>query len=201
MDGFERRRELKKRNILDAALNLFLTNGVQKVSIAEIASKAAVSQVTIYNYFESKDNLVHEVIIYYVDQVWKDYEQLFNSSLPFYEKVKQIIFNKKEIAAHIHEDFYRYIMKEYAKEKNYIEKLFNEKVLPRLIELFNEGKKQGYVDPSLSNEVILLYIQMFKEFFQRKDVYQVALPLTEELTTLFFYGMYGKRDGKVNEKL
>ena len=92
-------------------------------------------------------------------------------------------------------------MKEYAKEKNYIEKLFNEKVLPRLIELFNQGKKQGYVDQSLSNEVILLYIQMFKEFFQRKDVYQVALPLTEELTTLFFYGMYGKRDGKVNEKL
>ena len=97
MDGFERRRELKKRNILDAALNLFLTNGVQKVSIAEIASKAAVSQVTIYNYFESKDNLVHEVITYYVDRVWNDYEQLFNSSLPFYEKVKQIIFDKKKL--------------------------------------------------------------------------------------------------------
>lgn len=87
-------------------------------------------------------------------------------------------------------------MKEYAKEKNYIEKLFNEKVLPRLIELFNQGKKQGYVDPSLSNEVILLYIQMFKEFFQRKDVYQVALPLTEELTTFSFMECMEKEMGR-----
>ncbi|MEJ9315183.1 TetR/AcrR family transcriptional regulator, partial [Halalkalibacterium halodurans] len=36
MDGFQRRKEQKKRDILEAALSLFMEYGLQKVSIAEI---------------------------------------------------------------------------------------------------------------------------------------------------------------------
>jgi len=187
MDGFERRREQKKKDILQAALSLFLKYGVQKVSVAEIAKEAAVSQVTIYNYFESKDNLVHEVIIFYTDTVWqKYYEEIFESDLSFSEKITKIIFEKKETAEEIHPDFYQYFMKEYANGISYMEKLYTEQVLPKFIELFNEGKAEGLVDPTLSNEAIIFYIQMFKEYFQREDAYEKALPITEDLTKLFF---------------
>lgn len=192
MDGFERRKVQKKKDILDAALSLFLKFGVQKVSITEIAKQANVSQVTIYNYFESKDNLVHEVIMYYTDSVWMEYEDLFHSNFSFHEKIKKIIFEKKEIANEIHEDFYQYFMREYETGMSYIENLYKEKVLPKFMELFEEGKKQGFVDPNISTEAILFYIQMFKEYFQRKDAYEHALPLTEDLTKLFFYGIAGK---------
>ncbi len=194
MDGFERRREQKKKNILQAALSLFLKYGVQKVSVAEIAKEAAVSQVTIYNYFESKDNLVHEVIIFYTDTVWqKYYEEIFESDLSFSEKITKIIFEKKETAEEIHPDFYQYFMKEYANGISYMEKLYTEQVLPKFIELFNEGKAEGLVDPTLSNEAIIFYIQMFKEYFQREDAYEKALPITEDLTKLFFYGIAGNK--------
>jgi AcrR family transcriptional regulator len=66
LDGFQRRRELKKSHILQAALALFMEFGIQKVSIKEIAAKANVSQVTIYNYFGGKDQLVHDVIAFYI---------------------------------------------------------------------------------------------------------------------------------------
>ncbi|GFZ83442.1 TetR family transcriptional regulator [Compostibacillus humi] len=194
MDGFERRREQKKKDILQAALSLFLKYGVQKVSVAEIAKEAAVSQVTIYNYFESKDNLVHEVIIFYTDTVWqKYYEEIFESDLSFSEKITKIIFEKKETAEEIHPDFYQYFMKEYANGISYMEKLYTEQVLPKFIELFNEGKAEGLVDPTLSNEAIIFYIQMFKEYFQREDAYEKALPITEDLTKLFFYGIAGNK--------
>lgn len=194
MDGFERRREQKKKDILQAALSLFLKYGVQKVSVVEIAKEAAVSQVTIYNYFESKDNLVHEVIIFYTDTVWqKYYEEIFESDLSFSEKITKIIFEKKETAEEIHPDFYQYFMKEYANGISYMEKLYTEQVLPKFIELFNEGKAEGLVDPTLSNEAIIFYIQMFKEYFQREDAYEKALPITEDLTKLFFYGIAGNK--------
>lgn|SRR5690606_21766914 len=194
MDGFERRREQKKKDILQAALSLFLKYGVQKVSVAEIAKEAAVSQVTIYNYFESKDNLVHEAIIFYTDTVWqKYYEEIFESDLSFSEKITKIIFEKKETAEEIHPDFYQYFMKEYANGISYMEKLYTEQVLPKFIELFNEGKAEGLVDPTLSNEAIIFYIQMFKEYFQREDAYEKALPITEDLTKLFFYGIAGNK--------
>jgi len=93
MDGFQRRREQKKQNILEAALALFMDYGIQKVSIAEIAKKANVSQVTIYNYFENKHKLIHDVFIYYVDNAFSNFEIVIKSDRPFPEKIKQIIFN------------------------------------------------------------------------------------------------------------
>jgi AcrR family transcriptional regulator len=194
MDGFQRRREQKKTHILEATLALIMEFGVQKVSIAEIAKEANVSQVTIYNYFESKHNLTHATFIYYVDKVWAEYEELLQKDIPFPEKIKQIIFTKKETAKQIHPDFYEQFMKEYSEGFQYIETLYNEKALPYFIELFNQGKQQGHVDPDLSNEAILFYIQMMKEYMQREDVYQKVLPMTEDLTKLLFYGIVGKRE-------
>lgn len=193
MDGFQRRREQKKKDILEAALGLFLEYGIQKVSISEIATKAAVSQVTIYNYFESKHKLVHDVFIYYVNKAYADMEKIIYSDLPLTKKIEQIIFNKKEVAKQIHEEFYQYIMKEYADNDSYIEKVFAEKALPLFNRLFSEGREQGLIDESLSDQALLFYIQMLKEYMQKEDVYHRILPLTEEITKIFFYGIVGKK--------
>ncbi|ASK61838.1 TetR family transcriptional regulator [Virgibacillus phasianinus] len=192
MDGFQRRRELKKLNILEAALALFMDYGVQKISIAEIAKKANVSQVTIYNYFESKHNLVHEVFYFYIDKAKEEFDETLNSDAAFPEKVKQLIFAKKEIADQIHEDFYNYIMKEYASDSDYFQKMYVQEALPRFIELFDEGKVQGYVDPNISNEAIIFYIKALNESIQREENYQKILPLTEDIMKMFFYGVAGK---------
>lgn len=192
MDGFERRREQKKSNILEAALALFMKYGIQKVSVAEIAKEANVSQVTIYNYFGSKDHLIDQVIIFYIDNVWEEYEQLLKSNIPFPDKVKQMIFEKTDAANEISEDFFSHFMKEYTGGNKYLEKLYTEKVIPEMINLFDEGKEQGYIDPTISNEAILLYIQMFTEYMKRDDISKAVLPMTEELTKLFFYGIVGR---------
>lgn len=194
MNGFQRRREQKKDNILEAATALFLEYGIQKVSIAEIANKAEVSQVTIYNYFESKHNLIHEVFIYYVNRSSDTFEQIVHSNIPFPEKIKQIIFNKKEVAKQIHEEFYRYIMAEYAADENYMEKIYVNKIIPYFTQLFKEGKEQGYIDPNLSNEAILFYIKMLQEYSQQENIYEKILPLIEDITNIFFYGIFGKRE-------
>ncbi|GAA0342591.1 TetR/AcrR family transcriptional regulator [Bacillus carboniphilus] len=194
MDGFQRRREQKKLDILDASLNLFLKYGIQKVSISEIAKEANVSQVTIYNYFENKHKLIQEAFIYYVDKTMNEFEKVLNAEIPYPEKIKSIIFNKKEAATEINKEFYEYMMKQYSTEGNYIEQVYAQKALPAFIQLFEEGKQQGYVDPNLSNEAILFYVQMLKEYFQQEHVYQKAFPLTEEIASIFFYGVLGKRD-------
>ena len=194
MDGFQRRREQKKLNILQAALELFMEYGVQKISIAEIANKANVSQVTIYNYFESKHNLVHEVFLYYIGREQAKFMEILHSDAPFPEKIKQVIFNKKEVANQIHEDFYSYIMKEYTTRPNIIEKMYVEEALPLFIQLFDQGKEEGYVDPKLSSEAILFFIKAMNEYLQHKEVYERILPMTEDIMNIMFYGIVGKRE-------
>src|SRR5690606_34358705 len=127
-----------KKNILDAALALFMKQDVHKVSVAEIAEKAKVSQVTIYNYFESKDNLVKQVIKYYVDQVWEEQKELLDNDLSFKEKVKKIIFEKSDIASEIGESFFKEFMSDYSTGKSYVEEIYIKEALPRMIQLFED---------------------------------------------------------------
>ena len=47
---------------MDAALELFVTYGYQGTTISQIAKKASVSKGLLYNYFKSKEELLHEII-------------------------------------------------------------------------------------------------------------------------------------------
>lgn len=197
MDGFERRREQKKKDILQAAMDLFMTYGPEKVSIAEIASKANVSQVTIYNYFGNKHNLIEEMIVYSLHHIWSDYETLFDSDLPFIEKVRKSMFHKIQSATAIHPDAFVQFIKKYNAGVPVLETFMQEKIMPKMMALIEEGKRDGYVDPDLSDEAVLMFIQMFREFMQKEEVYPHLQKITGDLTKLFFYGLVGRKDNLV----
>jgi AcrR family transcriptional regulator len=66
---FEEIRESRKKLILDTALELFATEGFHTTTISKIASKAGISKGLIYNYFESKEDLIKTIIFDGLDNV------------------------------------------------------------------------------------------------------------------------------------
>ncbi len=61
-EQYERIREAKKLEILDAAMKVLAENGYSHSSMSKIASEAKISKGLIYNYFESKNELIKEII-------------------------------------------------------------------------------------------------------------------------------------------
>jgi AcrR family transcriptional regulator len=59
---FEEIRESKRRLIMDTALELFATEGFEKCSISMLAKHAGISKGLMYNYFNSKEELLVAVI-------------------------------------------------------------------------------------------------------------------------------------------
>src|SRR6476646_100799 len=55
----ERDREAVRRSILDAARDLFVSEGYRNVSIRKIAEKIEYSPAAIYGYFPSKDDIFY----------------------------------------------------------------------------------------------------------------------------------------------
>lgn len=58
-DRQQQARELTRRAILDAALELFVADGYAQVSMRNIAAKVGYSPAAIYSYFASKDDIFH----------------------------------------------------------------------------------------------------------------------------------------------
>jgi AcrR family transcriptional regulator len=61
-EQYEKIREGKRKLIMDTALGLFAGEGYHSTSISKIAAKAGISKGLMYNYFESKEALIHSIM-------------------------------------------------------------------------------------------------------------------------------------------
>jgi len=193
MDGFERRRERKKENIRQAAFELFSAHGVQKVSIAEIASRAGVSQVTIYNYFVSKDGLLRDVISWLLDKRLKQDTEIVESDMPFPQKIGIFITERTDELSGLNPGFIKSMMSEDPVIRQITEDFTRNRYIPLMLRLIEKGKQEGCINNSISNQTILLYINIFRES-KHSDVFPGILQsphMLKELVTLFFYGIMG----------
>ena len=57
---FEDIREEKRSLIMKVALELFAEEGYHNTSISKIASRAGISKGLLYNYFDSKEDLIKD---------------------------------------------------------------------------------------------------------------------------------------------
>jgi len=73
-DQNEEIRKNKSLIIRQAALELFASNGYMQTSISDIAKKAQISKGLLYNYFESKEELLTEIIKAGVNEFYSSFD-------------------------------------------------------------------------------------------------------------------------------
>jgi AcrR family transcriptional regulator len=66
---FEEIREEKRDLIINTALRLFANNGYYSTPISKIAKEADISKGLIYNYFESKEDLLISIMDLFIEKV------------------------------------------------------------------------------------------------------------------------------------
>ena len=59
-------KEEKRRNIALSCRELLLENGINSLTISQIAQTAGVGKGTIYEYFENKEDIVFEIITTFI---------------------------------------------------------------------------------------------------------------------------------------
>jgi AcrR family transcriptional regulator len=63
----ERKKEHQRRDILEAALALFRERGYDGTRVQDIIEQVGISEGTFFNYFPTKDSILHEFAIDHID--------------------------------------------------------------------------------------------------------------------------------------
>ncbi|RKD24932.1 transcriptional regulator, TetR family [Caminicella sporogenes DSM 14501] len=90
-------REEKRRDILIAAFKIFGRDGFYKAKVSDIAKEANVGKGTIYEYFESKENVFEEMVKFGIEQYLKKVTLLIYEEDDVIEKLKKYVLAEKEM--------------------------------------------------------------------------------------------------------
>jgi AcrR family transcriptional regulator len=72
----KREREQRAQSILDAATKMFLTKGYTKTTMDDIALEAEITKPTIYQYFETKEQLYFSLMAPFIEELGKQILQV-----------------------------------------------------------------------------------------------------------------------------
>ncbi|WP_226666338.1 TetR/AcrR family transcriptional regulator [Metabacillus litoralis] len=197
MNGFEKRAEKIKGKIKHTTLELLSNMEPRNIRITDIANSAKVSQVTIYNYFGSKDDLINEALkSYYVDTLTEYEQYISNSEHTFQETIRYIMFQKKETVHKFSANKLNEIMLQNPEMKKFVEEIYSSRVLPLVVKMIDNAKQRNEIKRDIPASLILFYINIFsdktEELLKMSNSYQSEEKYIEDLLNLFFYGLAGK---------
>ncbi len=193
MNTYERRIERNKERILRATLELFQVHGIKKTTTNDIARKAGVSPATVYNHFSSKEDLVRAAVKYFLTSVAADFRKIFEGDLPFLGKLEQILSYKSDMLGQYHGELMQATTSGDPEIRQLMDSMLVE-VRQMAINFYEEGKRQGYVNPELPTETILHYSEIISRGIAAdlSEDPEHNRKLMQELTPLVLYGILGK---------
>lgn len=100
-EQFDEIREEKKHLIMQVALELFANEGYHPTSISKIATKAGISKGLMYNYFESKEELLKEIVFHGFRDLMQPFDPNHDGLLTREELIHFIKESFKMIKSHV----------------------------------------------------------------------------------------------------
>jgi len=141
------KKKVKRKSIIDAAIEVFSRNGFQNSTISEIAQKANVAEGTIYQYFRNKEDLFFSIPIDKTKEFYGELELHLQGIKGSINKVRKFVwFYIHHLQAN--PEYARALMLEMRVNRNFIRTKTYEAFRPmthRILEIIEEGQEEGAI--------------------------------------------------------
>ncbi len=161
------KKELRKKELIKIAYELFITKGYENTSVDEIIEKAGIAKGTYYYYFNSKEETLEEVIDMIMDIRVQNAKQVLMSDMPIEQKFLNIIFSLRLNSQE--SNFQNTIHNpEHSILHEKINNTLIEEAIPLLAELVKEGMKTGLFNCDNIEERIRMTLIMSNQLFDHQ---------------------------------
>ncbi len=179
--------EVRRRELIEAAEELFRTKGCEETSVSDIVKKIGVAQGTFYYYFESKDDILDAVLDHYLrDHLERTVRDIIaDGSKDALQKLQLIIGatlsfqnGEKNLIEFLHSD------RNMVSHQKYMVKV-QETFVPLITGLVEEGNREGLFVVPYPRETVEYLLAMFTHLhdytalMQRTDGYSNKVKAAE----------------------
>ena len=151
-----RKKDIRKQQIIQAAIEVFSKSNFQNASISEIARKADIAEGTIYQYFKNKEDLFFSIPAQKTKEFCEELDLHLQGIHDAVSKIRKLIWYYLYFFK-MHPDYARTLMLEMRVSKSFIQsktygslKEFTDKVL----EIIKEGQTEGIVRKDINQYLI-----------------------------------------------
>ena len=111
-------------------------------------------------------------------------------------KMERILSYKSDMLGQYQGEFMQAIISEDPEIRHLVDSVYMTEIMPVVIDFYEEGKRQGYVNPELSTENIIRYMLIVRSGMAAESVLsedpEHNRKVIQELAPLFLYGIMGK---------
>ena len=176
--------ERRKQELLQIAYRMFISRGYENTSVDEIIAEADIAKGTYYYYFETKEQMLEEVIGMMIDQEMETASRILQAEIPVPQKIIGIISSLRPTQEE------RPIEGALMQPENIvmhekIRKKIVEMAVPLLSKVVEEGIGQGiFACDNIAERVRMLLVISSSTFdegcFTERDI-EVFIDMTEKL--------------------
>ena len=166
------KKEVRKKELIKIAYELFITKGYENTSVDEIIAKAGIAKGTYYYYFESKEQMLEDVVNMMIDRSVERAKKVVESNLDLEEKLVYTI-----LALRVAPDEQSVEDTINSKENIILHKKINDRIIdeavPILSKIVREAKETGLFkcDDNIEERVRMTLV-LSNEMFDHNEVKQ-----------------------------
>ncbi len=90
----DKRRELKRKRIMQAALKVFSKKGYSPAALEEVAREAGIAKGTLYLYFQDKEDLFSSTILFVIDNLASFIQKNLDESMGPIETLERLAYSQ-----------------------------------------------------------------------------------------------------------
>lgn len=164
----------KAERILKTTIKLFLKEGVNKVTMDQIAENAKASKVTVYKYFLDKDTLYFETAKYIFRGKAEQLQEIISTAEPLISKLQKYLDVVSEFSDSGLFSLCRKLS-EYSMEINHEYDAYLQVYKDTMLTLIDKGIEEKQIKQGLDRMLIFSYIDMGVEYYQNNSAYRYQI--------------------------
>lgn len=137
---------------------LFSQSGFARVSVEEITSALGMSKKTFYKYFESKEDLVHQIVLRITGEIGLQIESIVTTDNPFVLKLNGLISVLHTRFSKFSTPMLRDVQIHAPATWAYIQEFRRTRIIAVWGRLIEQGQREGFIRPTIDPRLLLLSI-------------------------------------------